>query len=65
VCLVHERYGSKCYGASETTQQNNSRKNRLFEFFLSRPRTFLAVSPHKAKPALPGQTLRLIRPLLL
>jgi hypothetical protein len=65
VCLVGERYGSNSYGASETAQENTSRNIRSFEFFLSRPRTFLAGSAHKAKPALPGQTLRLIRPLLL
>jgi hypothetical protein len=37
-------------GVSETPQENTSRKNRLFEFFLSRPRTFLAGSPHKLNP---------------
>jgi hypothetical protein len=46
--LVGERYGSNSYGASETAQENTSRNNRLFEFFLSRPR-----------PSWP--TLRLIR----
>jgi hypothetical protein len=37
-------------GVSETPQENTSRKNRLIEFFLSRPRTFLAGSPHKLNP---------------
>jgi hypothetical protein len=44
MCLVGERYGSNSYAASETAQESISRKNLLFELFLSRPRTFLAGS---------------------
>ena len=48
MCLVHERYGSNSYGASETAQENTS---HLRDIVVTPPRQTIQIDPNKITPS--------------